>query len=107
MKQDRFRARDCHAEVWTTIQGQLERFYTPDPQAKGFGVYGVFRFGDKKPNPIPAPPGSRNNTNALSAIGLSCLASIGYARAVLFAAFVSLSRKMMSAHAPAASITPL
>jgi hypothetical protein len=31
--------RDYHAEVWTAIEGQLERFYTHDPEAKGFGVY--------------------------------------------------------------------
>lgn len=52
--------RDYHAEVWTAIQGQLERFYTPDPDAKGFGVYGVFWFGDKRPSDIPAPPGDRD-----------------------------------------------
>ncbi|WP_024583732.1 hypothetical protein [Bradyrhizobium sp. OHSU_III] len=52
--------RDYHAEVWTAIEGQLERFYTPDPDAKGFGVYGVFWFGDKRSSPIPAPPGGRN-----------------------------------------------
>jgi hypothetical protein len=52
--------RDYHTEVWTAIQGQLERFYTADPEAKGFGVYGVFWFGDKrKPNTIPAPPGGK------------------------------------------------
>jgi hypothetical protein len=52
--------RDYHTEVWTAIQGQLERFYTPDPEAKGFGVYGVFWFGDKrKPNTIPTPPGGK------------------------------------------------
>lgn len=52
--------RDFHAEVWTAVQGQLERFYTPDPEAKGFGIYGVFWFGDKrKPHTIPAPPGGK------------------------------------------------
>jgi hypothetical protein len=51
--------RDYHAEVWTAIQGQLVRFYTPDPEAKGFGVYGVFWFGAKRPSTIPVPPGGR------------------------------------------------
>ena len=48
--------RDYHAEVWTAIEGQLERFYAHDPEAKGFGVYVVFWFGTKRPKPIPAPP---------------------------------------------------
>ena len=48
--------RDYHAEVWTAIEGQLERFYAHDPDAKGFGVYCVFWFGDKRPYPIPARP---------------------------------------------------
>jgi hypothetical protein len=52
--------RDYHAEVWTAIQGQLERFYAHDPDAKGFGVYCVFWFGDKRPYPIPAPPNGMN-----------------------------------------------
>jgi predicted NACHT family NTPase len=49
--------RDYHADVWTAAEEQLERFYTPDPEAQGFGVYAVFWFGDKRPRPIPAPPG--------------------------------------------------
>jgi predicted NACHT family NTPase len=48
--------RDYHAEVWTAITGQLERFYAHDPEAKGFGVYCVFWFGDNRPRQIPAPP---------------------------------------------------
>lgn len=48
--------RDYHAKVWTALMGQLERFYAHDPEAKGFGVYCVFWFGDKRPRPIPAPP---------------------------------------------------
>jgi len=53
--------RDYHAEVWTAIEGQLERFYAHDPDAKGFGVYCVFWFGDKrKPHAIPAPPNGIN-----------------------------------------------
>jgi hypothetical protein len=48
--------RDYHDDVWTALIGQLERFYAHDPESKGFGVYCVFWFGDKRPRPIPAPP---------------------------------------------------
>jgi hypothetical protein len=48
--------RDFHAEVWTAIEHQLERFYAHDPEAKGFGTYCVFWFGDKRPRSIPNPP---------------------------------------------------
>lgn len=49
--------RDYHADVWTAIEGQLERYYAHDPEAKGFGVFCVFWFGDKRPSAIPTPPG--------------------------------------------------
>jgi len=48
--------RDYHAEVWTAIEGQLERFYAHDPEAKGYGVFCVFWFGDKRPRCMPNPP---------------------------------------------------
>jgi hypothetical protein len=48
--------RDYHPDVWTALEGQLDRFYTIDPEAKGFGVYGIFWFGAGRPAPIPAPP---------------------------------------------------
>ncbi|WP_157865963.1 NACHT domain-containing NTPase [Mesorhizobium japonicum] len=48
--------RDNHPELWTAAIGQLDRFYTPDPGAKGFGIYCVFWFGDKRKGAIPAPP---------------------------------------------------
>jgi hypothetical protein len=48
--------RDYHADVWVAAELQLER-YTRDPEAQGFGVYGVFWFGDKRGHEIPAPPG--------------------------------------------------
>ena len=48
--------RDYHAEVWTAMTGQLERFYAHDPDAKGFGIYVVFCFGAKRPTDIPSPP---------------------------------------------------
>lgn len=48
--------RDIHDEVWTAIETQLERFYTRDPEAQGFGIYGVFWFGEKRRGKISAPP---------------------------------------------------
>ena len=48
--------RDYHAEVWTAIEGQLDRFYLHDPEANGFGVYCVFWFGKKRKRPMPNPP---------------------------------------------------
>jgi hypothetical protein len=48
--------RDYHPEVWSVLEGQLGRFYTIDPEAKGFGIYVVFWFGAGPPTPIPPPP---------------------------------------------------
>lgn len=48
--------RDYHADVWSAAETQLDRFYTIDPDAKGFGVYAVFWFGDKRGSPLPTPP---------------------------------------------------
>lgn len=48
--------RDYHTEVWMAIEQQLERFYVHDPEAKGFGIYCVFWFGDKRPKLVPLPP---------------------------------------------------
>lgn len=48
--------RDSNAGLWTAPTEQLDRFYTPDPGAKGFGIYCVFWFGDKRTGTIPAPP---------------------------------------------------
>jgi hypothetical protein len=48
--------RDYHADVWTAAENQLDRFYTPDPQASCHGIYGVFWYGDRRGARIPAPP---------------------------------------------------
>jgi hypothetical protein len=48
--------RDYHAEVWTAATEQLDRFYAHDPEAKGYGIYVVFWFGEKRPRDIPCPP---------------------------------------------------
>jgi hypothetical protein len=48
--------RDYHPDVWTAMESQLDRFYTCDPEALGFGIYGVFWFGPKRRGVIPIPP---------------------------------------------------
>lgn len=37
--------RDTHPELWVAAKNQLERLYTRDPNALGYGVYLVFYFG--------------------------------------------------------------
>ena len=48
--------RDFHAKVWVAIEEQLERFYTRDPEAQGYGIYVVLWFGSKRTSAIPLPP---------------------------------------------------
>lgn len=48
--------RDHHPDVWTAAERQLDRFYTPDPQASDYGIYGVFWYGGRRGTSIPAPP---------------------------------------------------
>ena len=48
--------RDYHPDVWSAAESQLERFYARDPDASGYGIYGVFWFGRKRKRAIPAPP---------------------------------------------------
>jgi hypothetical protein len=48
--------RDYHADIWTAADEQLERFYAHDPEAKGFGIYGVLWFGSKRSSSIPRHP---------------------------------------------------
>jgi hypothetical protein len=50
--------RDYHSEVWNASETQLDRFYTIDPEAGGFGIYGVFWFGYKD-RPVRRHPESR------------------------------------------------
>jgi hypothetical protein len=49
--------KDVHDGVWSAAETQLDRFYTRDPEAAGFGIYGVFWFGDKRQGKLPSAPG--------------------------------------------------
>lgn len=48
--------RDFHADVWTAMNTQLDRLYTRDPDALGFGIYGVLWYGERRGRRIPIPP---------------------------------------------------
>lgn len=48
--------RDYHRELWTSLQNQLERLYTRDPDTQGYGIYCVFWFGANRGYSIPASP---------------------------------------------------
>jgi hypothetical protein len=48
--------RDYHPDVWHAHETQLDRLYTPDPDASGYGIYGVFWFGARRPRKIPVRP---------------------------------------------------
>lgn len=55
--------RDYHADLWTACENQLDRLYTRDPRAQGYGIYLVFWFGDKRPRSMPKPPNSLPKPN--------------------------------------------
>ncbi|MCQ8231507.1 NACHT domain-containing protein [Pectobacterium carotovorum] len=45
--------RDYHRDVWTALNGQLDKLYTKNPDAAGYGIYLVFWFGSSRPNALP------------------------------------------------------
>lgn len=45
--------RDYHRDVWTALNEQLDKLYTKNPDAAGYGIYLVFWFGSARPNPLP------------------------------------------------------
>jgi hypothetical protein len=50
--------RDTHQDLWTAPKTQLERLYTRDPSAQGYGVYLAFYFGPARGRRItPHPDG--------------------------------------------------
>jgi len=60
--------RDYHSAVWAAIQEQLERFYTRDPEAQGYGIYVVLWFGSKRKSAIPLPPPPHERPDSASAM---------------------------------------
>ena len=56
--------RDTHADVWTAIESQLDRLYTRDPDAAGYGLYVVFWYGDKRKGRVPVGPNDQRPASA-------------------------------------------
>jgi hypothetical protein len=51
--------RDTHPDLWGAAKDQLERLYSRDPNARGYGVYLVFYFGVGRGRGItPRPDGA-------------------------------------------------
>ena len=48
--------RQHHKELWTAVEKQLHRLYTTDPESQGYGIYGIFWFGEKYHSEMPPPP---------------------------------------------------
>jgi len=48
--------RDTHADLWHACESQLERLYTRDPEAEGYGIYVVFWFGNQRAGRLSVPP---------------------------------------------------
>ncbi len=67
--------RDYHKDLWTACANQLDRLYTRDPQACGYGIYLVFWFGGqrtramvKSPEPLKRPNTAQELEEALHSL---------------------------------------
>jgi hypothetical protein len=63
--------RDIHAELWSAPATQLDRFYTRDPEASGYGVFGVFWYGKHRQGTVPRHP--KGNTAPKCALELETM----------------------------------
>ena len=48
--------RQQHRKLWTAAEEQLFRLYTTAPESQGYGIYGVFWFGEKYQSDMPSSP---------------------------------------------------
>ena len=65
--------RDIHPELWSAPATQLDRFYTRDPEASGYGVFGVFWYGKHRHGTLPKHP--KGNTAPKTALELETMLS--------------------------------
>ena len=69
--------RDVHPDLWNAPATQLDRFYTRDPGASGYGVFGVFWYGKHRHGNIPKHPTGK--TAPKSALELETMLNDGIA----------------------------
>lgn len=62
--------RHMHDDVWKACMTQLDRLYTRDPDASGYGIYVVFWFGGKRNTPLATPPDGLSKPNSASEMEL-------------------------------------
>ena len=62
--------RDMHTDVWNACMSQLDRLYTRDPDASGYGIYVVFWFGNKRTTSLVTPPDGISKPNSASEMEL-------------------------------------
>jgi len=60
--------RDTHPELWDAPTEQLDRFYTRDPEASGYGVYVVFWYGVNRKRGIPRRPDGGDQPKSAEAL---------------------------------------
>lgn len=84
--------RDIHAELWSAPATQLDRFYTRDPEAGGYGVFGVFWYGKHRQGTLPKHP--KGNSAAKDALELETMLNdiiVGEQRSKLRAVVIDVS----------------
>ena len=63
--------RDIHPELWSAPISQLQRLYTRDPDANGYGIFGAFWYGSRRRGSIPKhPKGLKAPTSASELEGM-------------------------------------
>jgi Ketopantoate reductase PanE/ApbA C terminal/Ketopantoate reductase PanE/ApbA len=84
--------RDIHAELWSAPATQLDCFYTRDPEAGGYGVFGVFWYGKHRQGTLPKHP--KGNSAAKDALELETMLNdiiVGEQRSKLRAVVIDVS----------------
>jgi hypothetical protein len=69
--------RDVHEDLWEACKNQLERMYTRDPEAEGYGVYVAFWFGPKRYGRMPTAPSGITKPSSAAELEVALRSLIG------------------------------